>query len=238
MSLCSIGHPQLRESLSRLVLSWSHSPCGFTALIEQTEGTGICRNRVHPEEMCSSEKGTCRTEGHLCFSPASPTHLLPACEPLQFCWAFAQRRRHSLERLLLQLSKSGCRRAAQFVAALSVQACAGSRVHLLLPLEGLEGLTQIASMILLMGWVPSATPVITSYLLSSSAAAVIRPSCVAWTVYFHWGPTTRGRACALPRCSGSHRPLTLLSMVDETFAGCLGCERIRSLQSVFKPFWC
>ena len=203
MSLYSAVDPQLDERLSRLVPCRSHSPHGFTVPIDQTEGMGIWRNRVHSEEMCSSGKGTCRTKGHLWFSPASPTHLLPACvwtsSPPR--WVFAQRKCHLLEYLLLQLSKRGCRRGAQFVAAVSVQACTSSRDHSLL---WLEGLMQISSMILFAGRAPSATHVITSHLLSSSAAAIIRPSCVVLTAYFHWRPTTCRRACMLLRCSGSH----------------------------------
>lgn len=64
MSLCSAGHPQLHESLSRLVLSWSHSPCGFTALRDQTawasaETESTLRKCVQVEKALAGLKDTC-----------------------------------------------------------------------------------------------------------------------------------------------------------------------------------
>lgn len=46
-------------------------PPWFHGADRPAEGMGIWRNRVHPEEMCSSGKRACRSKGHLCFSPAS-----------------------------------------------------------------------------------------------------------------------------------------------------------------------
>lgn len=77
-----------------------------------------------------------------------------------------------------------CRRLAQFVPAVSAQACASSRDC---SPPWLEGLAQVISMIPFIWRVSWVTHVMSSYLLPSPD----QPFWVAFTAHFRWGPVTR-----------------------------------------------
>lgn len=182
--------------------------------------------------MCPGGKGTCRTKACPSFSPASPTPLLPACMWTNAppCWASAR-----------QVSFPGIppapaiqvwwSRLAQFVAAVSVQACASSRAC---SPPWLEGLTQVSSVVPFICRAPWVTCVLSSHLLPSPTI----PFWMAFTAHFQWGPVTHRRAPVLHKHFGS-QALTLLSEVmGEIFTHCSGQERTRSLQRVFEPLVC